>query len=69
MQVGDKASEGKGLESEQGSVGEGGGGIGGGGTVKNHKSEERCFFPVRKGRVEVWVSNRKTEVELKTAWP
>ena len=45
------------------------GGIGGGGTVKNHKSEERCFFPVRKGRVEVGVSNRKTEVELKTAWP
>ena len=68
MQVGDKASEGKGLESEQGSVGEGGG-IGGGGTVKNHKSEERCFFPVRKGRGEVGVSNRKTEVELKTAWP
>ena len=46
-----------------------GGGIGGGGTVKNHKSEERCFFPVRKGRVEVGVSKRKTEVELKTAWP
>ena len=66
MQVGDKASEGKGLKSEQGSVGEGGG-IGGGGPVKNHKSEERCFFPVRKGRVEVGVSKRETEVELKTA--
>ena len=44
-----------------------GGGIGGGGTVKNHKSEERCFFPVRKGRVEVGVSKRETEVELKKA--
>ena len=30
MQVGDKASEGKGLKSEQGSVGEGGGYRGGG---------------------------------------
>ena len=34
MQVGDKASEGKGLKSEQGSVGEGGGYRGGGNGEK-----------------------------------
>ncbi len=44
----------------------GGRGIGGG-TVKNHKSEDRCFLPVRKGRGEVGVSKRDTEVELNIA--
>ena len=38
------------------------------GTVKNHKSEDRCFLPVRKGRGEVGVSKRETdEMELKIA--
>ncbi len=45
----------------------GGRGIGGGGAVKNHKSEDRCFLPVRKGRGEVGVSKRYTEVELNIA--
>ena len=42
-------------------------GIGGGGTVKNHKSDEGALVPVRKGREEVGVSKRQTEVFVKTA--
>ena len=45
----------------------GGRGIGGGGTMKNHKSEDGCFLPVRKGKGEVGVSKRETEVELNIA--
>jgi hypothetical protein len=41
----------------------------GGGAAKNHKSEDSCFLPVRKGRGEVGVSKRETEVEVKTAQP
>ena len=44
-------------------------GIGAGGTVKNHKSDEGALVPVRKGREEVGVSKRKTEVLVKRAWP
>jgi hypothetical protein len=42
-------------------------GIGAGGTVKNHKSDEGALVPVRKGREEVGVSKRQTEVLVKTA--
>ncbi len=45
----------------------GGGGIGG--TVKNHKSEEGDFEPVRKGRVEEAESNTETEEGVKMAKP
>ncbi len=41
--------------------------MGEGRMVKNHKSEDSCFLPVRKGRGEVGVSKRETEVELKIA--
>ena len=45
-------------------------GVGGrGGTVKNHKSDEGALVLVRKGREEVGVSKRQTEVFVKTAWP
>ena len=42
-------------------------GIGAGGTVKNHKSDEGALVPGRKGREEVGVSKRQTEVLVKTA--
>jgi hypothetical protein len=42
-----------------------GGGIGG--TVKNHKSEEGDFAPVRKGRMEEAESNTETEEGVR--WP
>ena len=45
----------------------GGRGIGTEGTVKNHKSDEGALVPVRKGREEVGVSKRQTEVLVKTA--
>jgi hypothetical protein len=40
-----------------------------GGTVKNHKSEEGDFAPVRKGRVEEAESNTETEEGVKMAKP
>ena len=45
----------------------GGGGVGG--TVKNHKSKEGDFEPVRKGRVEEAESNTETEEGVKRAKP
>ncbi len=42
-------------------------GIDVGGTVKNHKSDEGALVSVRKGRGEVGVSKRQTEVFVKTA--
>jgi len=48
---------------------EGVGGMGMGGTEKNHKSEEGDLVPVRKGRVEEADSKTETEVGVKTAKP
>ncbi len=45
------------------------GGIGTGGTEKNHKSEEGYLVPVRKGRVEESESKTETEVGVETARP
>ncbi len=45
----------------------GGGGIGG--RLKNHKSEEEDFEPVRKGRVEEAESNTETEEGVKITKP
>ncbi len=44
-------------------------GWGMGWTVKNHKSEEEDFVPVRKGRVEEAESNTDTEEGVKMAKP
>ena len=54
MPVRDKASERKRVEGEESSLG--GLGRGGGGTVKNQRSEEGVLEPVRKGRGEEGVS-------------
>ena len=48
---------------------EGVGGMGMGGTEKNHKSKEGDLVPVRKGRVEEADSKTETDVEVKTAKP
>ncbi len=65
MQVGDKTSVRERVESEECRLC--GGRIGG--TVKNHKSEEGDFEPVRKGRVEEAESNTETEEGVKMAKP
>ena len=44
-------------------------GIGGGGTEKNQRSEERALDPVRKGWGDVGESKRVTEVDVKMACP
>ena len=44
-------------------------GIGGGGTEKNQRSEERVLVPVRKGWGECGESKRETEVDVKMACP
>jgi hypothetical protein len=66
VKIGDKACVRERLEGEQSGLG-GGGGMEMGGTVKNHKSDAGALVPVRKGREEVGVSKRQTEVLVKTA--
>jgi hypothetical protein len=44
-------------------------GIGMEGTAKKHRSDEGALVPVRKGREEVGVLKRQTDVLVKTAWP
>jgi hypothetical protein len=44
-------------------------GIGGGGTEKNQRPEERALEPVRKGLGEAGVSKIDTEVDVKIACP
>ena len=48
---------------------EGVGGMGMGGTEKNHKSEEGDLVPGRKGRVDEADSKTETEVGVKIAKP
>ena len=43
--------------------------MGGGGTEKNQRSEERVLVPVRKGWGEWGESKRETEVDVKKACP
>ena len=43
--------------------------MGGGGTEKNQRSEERVLVPVRKGWGECGESKRETEVDVKMACP
>jgi hypothetical protein len=64
VEVGDEARLRKTAEGESGV-----GGIGTGGTEKNHKSEEGYLVPVRKGRVEESESKTETEVGVETARP
>jgi hypothetical protein len=65
MQVGDKRACGRELRVKSADCG----GTGIGGTVKNHKSEEGDFEPVRKRRVEEAESNAETEEGVKMAKP
>jgi hypothetical protein len=65
MQVGDKTSVRERVEGEECRLW----GRGIGGMVKNHKSEEGDFEPVRKGRVEEAESNTETEEGVKMAKP
>ena len=65
MQVGDKASVRERVEGEECRLW----GLGDGRAVKNHKSDEGEFAPVRKGRVEEAESNTETEEGVKMAKP
>ena len=66
VKIGDKTCVRERREGEQSGLG-GGGGMEMGGTVKKHRSVEGDLVPVRKGREELGVSKRQTEVLVKTA--
>ena len=68
VKKGNEAGLRKTAEGEECSV-RGVGGMGMGGTEKNHKSEEGDLVPVRKGRVDEADSKTETEVGVKIAKP